>query len=161
MFYTNIEQMFQSKYGITSIVSERRNGITTMLNEYIKNNISDKKILVISWYRECAKKTCANFIGNKNIEYDSDKQLLLKLINKKYDIIIYDTPDIFGKDIKKNLTLLRGLKNTKIIVGITWENLFDGKINKMVKEITNLCDESFYFYKTPYEKLPMIYKIEM
>ena len=56
--------MFQSKYGITSIVSERRNGITTMLNEYIKNNISDKKILVISWYRECAKKTCANFIGN-------------------------------------------------------------------------------------------------
>lgn len=161
MFYTNIKQMFQSKYGITSIVSERRNGITTILNEYIKNNILDKKILVISWYRECAKKTCANLIGNKNIEYDSDKQLISKLINKKYDIIIYDTPDIFGKNIKENLALLHGLKNTKIIVGITWGNLFDRKNNKMIKEIIDLCDESFYFYKTPYEKQPMIYKIEM
>lgn len=153
--------MFQSKYGITSIVSERRNGITTMLNEYIKNNILDKKILVISWHRECAKKTCANLIGNKNIEYDSDKQLISKLINKKYDIIIYDTPDIFRKNIKENIALLHGLKNTKIIVGITWGNLFDGKNNKMIKEIIYLCDESFYFYRAPYEKQPMIYKIEM
>ena len=80
--------MFDSKYGITSIVSERRSGMTTILNEFIKKNIFDKKILVISCNKECAKKTCVDVIGNKNIEYDSDKQLIHKLINEKYDIII-------------------------------------------------------------------------
>ena len=43
MLYTNISQMFESKYGITSIVSERRCGMKTMLNEFIKKNIFDKK----------------------------------------------------------------------------------------------------------------------
>ena len=36
MLYTNTSQMFDSKYGITAIVSERRSGMTTMLNEFIK-----------------------------------------------------------------------------------------------------------------------------
>ena len=160
MLYTNISQMFESKYGITSIVSERRSGMTTMLNEFIKKNVFDKKILVISCNKECAKKTCIDVVGNKNIEYDSDKQLIHKLINKNYDIIIYDTPDIFGKNIKENINLLHGLKNTKIIIGITWEDLFNEKINKAIRNITDLCDESFYFYITPYEKKPIIHEIK-
>ena len=99
-------------------------------------------------------------IESKSLTEDDKLLLVHKLINKNYDIIIYDTPDIFGKNIKENINLLHGLKNAKIIVGITWEDLFDEKINKTIRNITDLCDESFYFYITPYEKKTIINEIK-
>ena len=151
---------------ITTLVGERCCGMSSLLceyaNEYLKNN--DGKILILSNYMvgAMALRNSLLFRGNNKsrIECKTTTDLMMNLVSKTYGMIIFDTPDIFDKENYSNMMLLRSQLKSKIIVGITWENIaFDKRVNKIIKShFTNRSDYAYYI--SPTWAGPMIYEIE-
>ena len=102
------------------------------------------------------------FRGNNKsrIECKTTTDLMMNLVSKTYGMIIFDTPDIFDIENYSNMMLLRSQLKSKIIVGITWENIaFDKRVNKIIKShFTNRSDYAYYI--SPTWAGPMIYEIE-
>lgn len=151
---------------ITTLVGERCCGMSSLLceyaNEYLKNN--DGKILILSnnMVGAMALRNSLLFRGNNKsrIECKTTTDLMMNLVSKTYGMIIFDTPDIFDKENYSNMMLLRSQLKSKIIVGITWENIaFDKRVNKIIKShFTNRSDYAYYI--SPTWAGPMIYEIE-
>ena len=151
---------------ITTLVGERCCGMSSLLceyaNEYLKNN--DGKILILSnnMVGAMALRNSLLFRGNNKSRIDckTTTDLLMSLVSKTYGMIIFDTPDIFDKENYSNMMLLRSQLKSKIIVGITWENIaFDKRVNKIIKShFTNRSDYAYYI--SPTWAGPMIYEIE-
>lgn len=151
---------------ITTLVGERCCGMSSLLceyaNEYLKNN--DGKILILSnnMVGAMALRNSLLFQGNNKsrIECKTTTDLMMNLVSKTYGMIIFDTPDIFDKENYSNMMLLRSQLKSKIIVGITWENIaFDKRVNKIIKShFTNRSDYAYYI--SPTWAGPMIYEIE-
>lgn len=151
---------------ITTLVGERCCGMSSLLceyaDEYLKNN--DGKILILSnnMVGAMALRNSLLFRGNNKsrIECKTTTDLMMNLVSKTYGMIIFDTPDIFDIENYSNMMLLRSQLKSKIIVGITWENIaFDKRINKIIKShFTNRSDYAYYI--SPTWAGPMIYEIE-
>lgn len=151
---------------ITTLVGERCCGMSSLLceyaNEYLKNN--DGKILILSnnMVGAMALRNSLLFRGNNKsrIECKTTTDLMMNLVSKTYGMIIFDTPDIFDIENYSNMMLLRSQLKSKIIVGITWENIaFDKRVNKIIKShFTNRSDYAYYI--SPTWAGPMIYEIE-
>ena len=151
---------------ITTLVGERCCGMSSLLceyaNEYLKNN--DGKILILSnnMVGAMALRNSLLFRGNNKsrIECKTTTDLMMNLVSKTYGMIIFDTPDIFDIENYSNMMLLRSQLKSKIIVGITWENIaFDKRVNKTIKShFTNRSDYAYYI--SPTWAGPMIYEIE-
>ena len=151
---------------ITTLVGERCCGMSSLLceyaNEYLKNN--DGKILILSnnMVGAMALRNSLLFRGNNKsrIECKTTTDLMMNLVSKTYGMIIFDTPDIFDIENYRNIMLLRSQLKSKIIVGITWENIaFDKRVNKIIKShFTNRSDYAYYI--SPTWAGPMIYEIE-
>ena len=151
---------------ITTLVGERCCGMSSLLcdyaDEYLKNN--DGKILILSnnMVGAMALRNSLLFRGNNKsrIECKTTTDLMMNLVSKTYGMIIFDTPDIFDIENYRNIMLLRSQLKSKIIVGITWENIaFDKRVNKIIKShFTNRSDYAYYI--SPTWAGPMIYEIE-
>lgn len=151
---------------ITTLVGERCCGMSSLLceyaDEYLKNN--NGKILILSNYLSVAMnlRNSLLFLDNNKtrIECKTTDDLLEGLVNKRYGMIIFDSPDIFDIKNLSNMMLLRSHLKSKIIVGVTWENIaFDKMVNKIIKShFINKSDYAYYISPTWYG--PMIYKIE-
>lgn len=151
---------------ITTLVGERCCGMSSLLceyaNEYLKNN--DGKILILSnnMVGAMSLRNSLLFRGNNKsrIECKTTTDLMMNLVSKTYGMIIFDTPDIFDIENYSNMMLLRSQLKSKIIVGITWENIaFDKRVNKIIKShFTNRSDYAYYI--SPTWAGPMIYEIE-
>ena len=99
--------------------------------------------------------------NNKSrIECKTTTDLFMGLVGETYGMIIFETPDIFKTENLNNMMLLRSQLKSKIIVGITWENIaFDKRVNKIIKShFTNRSDYAYYI--SPTWAGPMIYEIE-
>lgn len=150
------EQIKIEEGKITTLVSERCNGMSTLLceyaDEYLKNN--DGNVLIISHSTEGAKHTMEKLVSlgcdKARIKYMAISNLIHGLIGENYGIIIYDCPDIHDSENINHLSLLRNQLNSKIIIGITWENIaFDKQVNKTIKKIfTNESDYAYYLSTT-------------
>ena len=151
---------------ITTLVGERCCGMSSLLceyaNEYLKNN--DGKILILSnnMVGAMSLRNSLLFRGNNKsrIECKTTTDLMMNLVSKTYGMIIFDTPDIFDIENYSNMMLLRSQLKSKIIVGITWENIaFDKRVNKIIQSyFTNRSDYAYYI--SPTWAGPMIYEIE-
>ena len=151
---------------ITTLVGERCCGMSSLLceyaDEYLKNN--DGKILISSnnMVGAMSLRNSLLFLNNNKsrIECKTTTDLMMNLVNKTYGMIIFDTPDIFDIENYSNMMLLRSQLKSKIIVGITWENIaFDKRVNKIIKShFTNRSDYAYYI--SPTWAGPMIYEIE-
>lgn len=151
---------------ITTLVGERCCGMSSLLceyaDEYLKNN--DGKILILSnnMVGAMSLRNSLLFLNNNKsrIECKTTTDLLMGLVNKRYGMIIFETPDIFNIENLTNMMLLRSQLKSKIIVGVTWENIaFDKKVNKIIKShFTNRSDYAYYI--SPTWAGPMIYEIE-
>lgn len=151
---------------ITTLVGERCCGMSSLLcgyaNEYLKNN--DGKILILSnnMMGAMSLRSSLLFLGNdkSRIECKTTTDLLTGLVNKRYGMIIFDAPNIFDIENLSNMMLLRSQLKSKIIVGVTWENIaFDKRVNKIIKShFTNRSDYAYYI--SPTWAGPMIYEIE-
>lgn len=152
---------------IITYVGERCCGMSTLLcehaNEYLKNN--DGNVLIISYSMESAKHTMEKLIslGCDRVRIKCKSVTLLSngLIAQDYGMIIYDCPDIRDSENVNYLSLLRIQTKSKIIIGITWENIaFDKQIHKAIKKIfTNESDYAYYVTHTCLGKT-MFYEIE-
>jgi hypothetical protein len=152
---------------ITTLVSERCNGMSTLLcehaNEYLKNN--DGNVLIVSYSMESAKHTMEKLTSlgcdRTRIKCKSVTLLSNGLIAQDYGMIIYDCPDIRDSENVNYLSLLRTQTKSKIIIGITWENIaFDKQIHKAIKKIfTNESDYAYYVTYTCLGKT-MFYEIK-
>lgn len=141
---------------ITTFVGERCCGMSTLLceyaNEYLKNN--DGNVLIVSHSIESAKHTMEKLLSlgcdRARIKYMTISNLIHGLIGKNYGMIIYDCPDIRDSENVNYLSLLRNQLKSKIIIGITWENIaFDKQVNKFIKKIfTNESDYAYYLSTT-------------
>jgi hypothetical protein len=141
---------------ITTLVSERCNGMSTLLceyaDEYLKNN--DGNVLIVSHSTEGAKHTMEKLVSlgcdKTRIKYMAISNLIHGLIGENYGIIIYDCPDIRDSENVNYLSLLRIQSKSKIIIGITWENIaFNKQANKTIKKIfTNESDYAYYLSTT-------------
>ena len=151
---------------ITTLVGERCCGMSSLIceyaNEYLKNN--DGKILIISNHiiEAMSLRNSLLFLDNNKsrIECKTTTDLLMGLVSKTYGMIIFDSPNIFNIENLSNMILLRSQLKSKIIVGITWENIaFDKRVNKIIKShFTNRSDYAYYI--SPTWAGPMIYEIE-
>ena len=151
---------------ITTLVGERCCGMSSLLceyaNEYLKNN--DCKILILSDYMVGAMslRNSLLFLDNdkSRIECKTTTDLMMGLVSKTYGMIIFDSPNIFNIENLSNMMLLRSQLKSKIIVGVTWENIaFDKKVNKIIKSyFTNRSDYAYYI--SPTWAGPMVYEIE-
>lgn len=154
MIYKNEIKIEEGK--ITTLVSERCNGMSTLLceyaNEFLKNN--DGKVLIISHSIESAKHTIEKLVSLEcdkiRLKYMAASNLIHGLIAENYGMIIYDCPDIRDSENINHLLLLRSQSKSKIIIGITWENIaFDKQVNKTIKKIfTNESDYAYYLSTT-------------
>lgn len=135
---------------ITTLVSERQSGMSTLLCKYatdfLENN--DGNILILSWTRDCAKATrnilLTMYNNKERVVYGSVKRIPDILCGTNYGMIIYDCPNIRDE---KNIDYIEYLKQyaSKIIIGITSENaLFTLETNKNFKEMINLSDYAYY-----------------
>lgn len=151
---------------ITTFVGERCCGMSSLLceyaNEYLKNN--DGKILILSnnMVEAMNLRNSLLFLDNNKsrIECKTTTDLLMSLVSKTYGMIIFDTPNIFDIENLNNIMILRSQLKSKIIVGITWDNIaFDKRVNKIIKShFTNRSDYAYYI--SPTWAGPMIYEIE-
>jgi ABC-type branched-subunit amino acid transport system ATPase component len=152
---------------ITTLVGERCCGMTSLLCEYVdkflKNN--DGEVLIISYSIESVKHTMEKLVSlgcdGTRIDISSASNLMNNLIGTKYGMIIYDCPDIRDSENVNYLSLLRHQTNSKIIIGITWENIaFDKQVNKTIKKMfTNESDYAYYLTAS-YLGKTMFYEIE-
>ena len=152
---------------IITYVGERCCGMSTLLceyaNEYLKNN--DGNILIVSHSIESAKHTMEKLASlgcdKIRIKYMTISNLIHGLIGENYGMIIYDCPDIRDNENVNYLSLLRIQSKSKIIIGITWENIaFDMQINKTIKKIfTNESDYAYYLSTTRIGRT-LFYEIE-
>ena len=152
---------------ITTFVGERCCGMSTLLcehaNEYLKNN--DGNVLIVSHSIESAKHTMEKLLSlgcdRARIKYMTISNLIHGLIGENYGMIIYDCPDIRDSENVNYLSLLRNQLKSKIIIGITWENIaFDKQIHKAIKKyFTNESDYAYYVAHTCLGKT-MFYEIE-
>ena len=152
---------------ITTFVGERCCGMSTLLceyaNEYLKNN--DGNVLIVSYSMESAKHTMEKLISlgcdRTRIKCKSVTLLSNGLIAQDYGMIIYDCPNIRDSENVDYLSLLRTQSKSKIIIGITWENIaFDKQIHKAIKKIfTNESDYAYYLTHTCLGNT-MFYEIE-
>ena len=152
---------------ITTFVGERCCGMSTLLceyaNEYLKNN--DGNVLIVSHSIESAKHTMEKLLSlgcdRARIKYMTISNLIHGLIGENYGMIIYDCPDIRDSENINHLLLLRNQLKSKIIIGITWENIaFDKQVNKIIKKIfTNESDYAYYLSTTCIGRT-LFYKIE-
>lgn len=141
---------------ITTFVGERCCGMSTLLceyaNEYLKNN--DGNVLIISHSIESAKHTMEKLVSlgcdKIRIKCMAISNLIHGLDGENYGMIIYDCPDIRDSENVNYLSLLRNQLKSKIIIGITWENItFDRQVNKTIKKIfTNESDYAYYLSTT-------------
>lgn len=141
---------------ITTFVGERCCGMSTLLceyaNEYLKNN--NGNVLIVSHSMESAKHTMKKLISlgcdRTRIKCKLVTLLSNGLIAKDYGMIIYDCPDIRDNENVNYLSLLRIQSKSKIIIGITWENIaFDKQVNKNIKKMfTNESDYAYYLSTT-------------
>lgn len=141
---------------ITTLVGERCCGMSSLLceyaNEYLKNN--DGNVLIVSYSMESAKHTMEKLISlgcdRTRIKCKSVTLLSNGLIAQDYGMIIYDCPDIRDSENVNYLSLLRTQTKSKIIIGVTWENItFDKQVNKTIKKIfTNESDYAYYLSTT-------------
>ena len=141
---------------ITTLVSERCCGMSSLLceyaNEYLKNN--NGNVLIVSHSMESAKHTMEKLISlgcdRARIKCKSVTLLSNGLIAQDYGMIIYDCPDIRDSENVNYLSLLRTQTKSKIIIGVTWENItFDKQVNKTIKKIfTNESDYAYYLSTT-------------
>lgn len=141
---------------ITTLVGERCCGMSSLLceyaDEYLKNN--DGIVLIISHSIESAKHTMEKLVSlgcNKfRIKYMTISNLIHGLIVENYGMIIYDCPDIRDSENINHLLLLHTQSNSKIIIGVTWENIaFDKKVNETIKKIfINESDYAYYLSTT-------------
>jgi hypothetical protein len=140
---------------ITTLISERQTGMTTYLCNLIKKlgyNNANYRILIVSHSSVCAEKTfkCFEEINefNKCVEYCSINNLFTKLSEKRYDLIVFDCPNIHN-DNHAIFHILPIMKKTKIVIGLTWENIaFDKDANKKVKDFVIKSDFAYYFTLT-------------
>ena len=141
---------------ITTLVGERCCGMSSLLceyaNEYLKNN--NGNVLIVSHSMESAKHTMEKLISlgcdRARIKCKSVTLLSNGLIAQDYGMIIYDCPDIRDSENVNYLSLLRTQTKSKIIIGVTWENItFDKQVNKTIKKIfTNESDYAYYLSTT-------------
>lgn len=141
---------------ITTLVGERCCGMSSLLceyaNEYLKNN--NGNVLIVSHSIESAKHTMEKLLSlgcdRTRIKYELVKFLSNGLIAQDYGMIIYDCPDIRDSENVSYLSLLHIQSKSKIIIGITWENIaFDKQIHKAIKKIfTNESDYAYYLSTT-------------
>lgn len=121
-------------------------------NEYLKNN--DGNVLIVSHSIESAKHTMEKLVSlgcdKIRIKYMTISNLIHDLIGENYGMIIYDCPDIRDSKNANYLSLLRNQLKSKIIIGITWENIaFDKQVNNFIKKIfTNESDYAYYLSTT-------------
>ena len=154
MIYKNDIKIEEGK--ITTFVGERCCGMSTLLceyaNEYLKNN--DGNVLIVSHSIESAKHTMEKLLSlgcdRARIKYGLVTFLSDDLIAQDYGMIIYDCPDIRDSENVKYLSLLRIQSKSKIIIGVTWENIaFDKQIHKAIKKLfTNESDYAYYLSTT-------------
>lgn len=152
---------------ITTFVGERCCGMSTLLyeyaNEYLKNN--DGNVLIVSHSMESAKHTMEKLLllgcDRTRIKCMPVSLLSNGLIAQDYGMIIYDCPDIRDCENVNYLSFLRTQSKSKIIIGITWENIaFDKQIHKAIKKIfTNESDYAYYLTHTCLGNT-MFYEIE-
>ena len=132
------------------------------LNEYLKNN--DGKILILSnnMVGAMSLRNSLLFLDNNKsrIVCKTTTDLLMGLVGETYGMIIFDAPNIFDIENLNNMMILRTQLKSKIIVGVTWENIaFDKRVNKIIKShFTNRSDYAYYI--SPTWAGPMIYEIE-
>lgn len=141
---------------ITTFVGERCCGMSTLLceyaNEYLKNN--DGNVLIVSHSIESANHTMEKLVSlgcdKIRIKCMTISNLIHGLIGENYGMIIYDCPDIRDSENANYLPLLHNQLKSKIIIGITWENIaFDKQVNKFIKKIfTNESDYAYYLSTT-------------
>ena len=141
---------------ITTFVGERCCGMSTLLceyaNEYLKNN--DGNVLIVSHSIESAKHTMEKLLSlgcdRTRIKYGLVTFLSDYLITQDYGMIIYDCPDIRDSENVNYLSLLRIQSKSKIIIGVTWENIaFNKQIHKAIKKLfTNESDYAYYLSAT-------------
>lgn len=136
---------------ITTLISERQQGMTELLCTVTKNSDINKnsKVLIVSHNNNNAENTFWRFnsINPDTVflpQYCSVKNFKNKLKGENYDIIIFDCPDINANN-DDFFSLLVTAKNAKILIGITQENIaFNDNIRTKIKE--NFIDKSDYAY---------------
>ena len=152
---------------ITTFVGERCCGMSTLLceyaNEYLKNN--DGNVLIVSHSIESAKHTMEKLVSlgcdKIRIKYMVISNLIHGLIGENYGMIIYDCPDIRDSENVNYLSLLRNQLKSKIIIGITWENIaFDKQVNKFIKKIFTNESNYAYYLSTTCIGCTLFYEIE-
>ena len=152
---------------ITTFVSERCSGMSTLLCEYatdfLKNN--DGNVLIISHSTQSAKHTYEKLLNvfddKTRVKYSSIDNASSKLHGQHYGMIIYDCPDIMNENKLWHLAYLMSLGSPKIIIGITWENIaFTKDVNKLIrKNFTNNSNYA-YFMTVTYTGKQLFYEIE-
>lgn len=140
---------------ITTLIGERCCGMTTLLCTFIKKALDNNgKVLVISDKARSAKELFDKLNDDncisKNIIFKNIFNLH-KEVGFKYDLIVYDTPDIFELYNPEVMDFLSLFKDSKIIIGITWENIaFNREVNKCIKKQFILKSNYSYYLTSRY-----------
>lgn len=163
-----MEKIRVEKGELTVLVAERRVGMTTFLCEMAVSAIaSGESVLVISSsYKQALdnKKAIADKSGSPDMinMAVAEFEVLEKMDLSGYDLIIFDTPNLFRYDGRVMGVLLKQADNgAKIVVGITWENIcFDDKYRKViVEQFTNRTASSYYITTNRYNQDWRVYSI--
>lgn len=146
-----MENIIIGKGIITTLVAERRTGITTFLHKKTKEALlRGEKILIICNNIEAAmtfRSTLLAGVGNvayiNPIYLDAESARAHDL--KEFDFIVYDNINIHSKPNRALMALFKEAETT-VLVGITWENIaFDEEARETIQGIfTNESHNTYY-----------------
>lgn len=165
----NLEDIKIKSGYTTTIIGERQIGLTEYLIK-LANELAgidyDYKILFVSHSYDCARETYKRFLNeykySENIDYCGINGFLNKCIGKKYDLIIYDCPNVLEDIYYMNTDIFKNelTKNAKVIIGITWENIaFDKNVNKAIRKRFIEKSRYAYYITLDYRGKKMIYDV--
>lgn len=131
---------------VTLLYGERGCGISTSLcnvmDEYLE---SGKRVLLISCNYNCAIHTskmlkCV-YLDNQ-LDVINEASLESKLVGNRYDLVVYDTPNLNEVDVDLLfLKIKKCCSDNIVIIGLTWEDILeDSEISLKVDEFINNSD---------------------
>lgn len=136
---------------ITTIFGERRCGMTTLLCSHIGKALEDgERVLLVSHMMNCAIECKKRLIDmyNNSISYDkldviSVSSLEDRLMGNRYDLVVFDTLDIFETDWGRLVSIIHGHR-CPCVIGITWEDIdSDEEVLNVLKKVKRLSDYSY------------------
>ena len=139
---------------ITTIVSERQSGMSTLLCKYatdfLKNN--NGNVLILSWTRDCAKATrnilLTMYNDKERVVYRSVKRIPDILCGTNYGMIIYDCPDIRDEN---NLDYREALEEFEIYKFLSSDN--EERVLESIKKLNLMVAPEKVIVKTLIQRI--------